>query len=197
MNINVILFRNFETLDVFGPIEIFGRLNCINISYYSLDGGIITNGDNVQILTKSLDNIDIGKEDTVLFVPGGMGTRVEVNNEKLIAYLREIGLASKYVLSVCTGSALLAKSGLLDGKEATSNKRAFEWIVSTNSLVKWNSNARWVVDGKFYTSSGVSAGMDMALGFVADVFGMSEAETIAFEIEYIWNKNKRNDFWAR
>lgn len=197
MNINVILFPNFETLDVFGPVEVLGRLDDVGIAYYSLNGGIIENSDNIQIVTQAISELQSDKANSVLFVPGGFGTRQEVLNTKLMQAIKEQGDTSKYVLSVCTGSALLAKSGLLDNKGATSNKRAFEWAMSTNSLVKWNSKARWVVDGKFYTSSGVSAGMDMALGFVADIFGIEEAKKIAFEIEYVWNNDKENDAWAR
>lgn len=82
-------------------------------------------------------------------------------------------------MSVCTGSALLAKTGMLDGKDATTNKRAYNWVIQQNSNIKWIKEARWVQDGNIYTSSGVSAGIDMALGFVADNFGIEKAEEIA------------------
>ena len=197
MNVNVILFSGFETLDVFGPVEVLGRLDNIVIAYYSLNGGIVENSDNVKIVTQPISELNSDTQNSILFVPGGIGTRKEVLNTRLMQAIREHGEASKYVLSVCTGSALLAKSGLLDRKEATSNKRAFEWVMSTNSTVKWKSKARWVVDGKFYTSSGVSAGIDMTLGFVFDIFGVEKAEKIASEIEYVWNSDKKNDAWAR
>lgn len=197
MNVNVILFPTFETLDVFGPVEIFGRLDSITIRYFSLMGGLISNDDAIQIMTEPISALQSDNAKSVLFVPGGMGTRKEVDNMVLMEAISYHGAHSKYVLSVCTGSALLAKAQLLSGKRATSNKRALEWAMSINESVKWLPKARWVVDGKFYTSSGVSAGMDMALGFVADVFGLKEAEKIAFEIEYVWNKNKDEDAWAR
>lgn len=105
-------------------------------------------------------------------------------------------MKSKYCLSVCTGSALLAKTGLLNNKKATSNKKAFEWVKSINANVLWIEKARWVVDQKYYTSSGVSAGIDMVLGFVAERFGMIEAKKIAENIEYIWNSDPNNDPFA-
>lgn len=98
-------------------------------------------------------------------------------------------------MSVCTGSALLAKVGLLDTKEAASNKLAFDWVTSQGVAVNWKRQARWVREGKYYTSSGVSAGMDMALGFVRDQFGQELAEQIARQAEYHWQDDlDRNDF---
>ena len=67
---------------------------------------------------------------------------------------------------MCTGSALLAKAGLLDGIRATTNKRAFAWARSQSDKVIWEKEARWVEDDKFFASSGVSAGMDMSLAVI-------------------------------
>jgi transcriptional regulator GlxA family with amidase domain len=135
-------------------------------------------------------------ETGVLFVPGGFGTRKEVENDPLIHALAKSARNATYVLTVCTGSALLAKSGALDLLRATSNKVAFDWVVQQSEKVKWIRKARWVQDGKFYTSSGVSAGIDMTLGFVSDTVGTEMAEKISKGIEYIWNKDKENDpFW--
>lgn len=75
-------------------------------------------------------------------------------------------------MTICTGSALLAKTGLLNDKYATSNKRSFERVKISFDQMKWTEKARWVVDGKYYTSSGVSAGIDMALVFISDIQGI-------------------------
>lgn len=131
-----------------------------------------------------------------LFIPGGAGTRALVDDVQTIDLLRELTLKSTYTLSVCTGSALLAKTGLLKNINATSNKKAWEWVGSIDEDVKWQKSARWCVDGKFYTSSGVSAGIDMSLGFVKDLYGEQKAEDIAKHIEYIWNKDSTNDPFA-
>lgn len=192
MEIAIIMFEDYETLDVFGPAEIFGRLvDKYTLKFYSLEGGVITNRHGVPIMTEKLETIKDSPK--ILFVPGGMGTRKEVHNVKLLNKIRELSLASDYVLSVCTGSALLAKSGLLDGKQATSNKRAFSWVSSQGENVDWDKKARWKIDGKYYTSSGVSAGMDMALGFLADRHGIEFARKVAKEIEYNWIEDKDND----
>ena len=192
MNVAILLFNNFETLDVFGPAEIFGILKeDYQVSFYSQSGGLVSNAHGVTILTKELTEIQNGVD--VLLIPGGYGTRPEVNNALLIDLIREISNASKYVLTVCTGTALLARTGLLDGKKATSNKRAFDWVMTQGPEVHWIRKARWVVDGKYYTSSGVSAGMDMTLGFLQDIHGEAYALEVASKIEYTWHRDKDED----
>lgn len=129
-------------------------------------------------------------------VPGGFGTRQLVDDLSFIADLKKVAEESKFCLTVCTGAALLAKTGLLDGRKATSNKFAFQWVESVNPAVEWQSHARWVVDGKYYSSSGVSAEIDMALGFVRDQYGEEKAKIIAERMEYIWNSDSSLDPFA-
>lgn len=192
MNIAVLLFDDFETLDVYGPVEVFGRLTDLyTIKFYSLDGGQIKNRHGVSALTEKLEYVPENLE--IFIVPGGLGTRKEVENKVLIDKIKEIATFSKFVLTVCTGSALLARTGLLDHKTATSNKRAFAWVVTNGANVNWNTKARWTIDDKYYTSSGVSAGIDMVLGFIRDRHGIAFARRIAFEIEYSWNEDKDKD----
>jgi len=192
MNVGVLLFDNFETLDVFGPVEILGRLKDLySIRFYSLSGGLIRNSHGISIVTEKLEPEHSNSE--IIIIPGGAGTRLGVNNALLIDTIRKISVSSNYVLTICTGSALLAKTGLLDGRKATSNKRAFDWVMTNGKDVNWIKHARWVVDGKYYTSSGVSAGMDMALGFLADRHGLEFVRKVAFEIEYNWTEESEDD----
>jgi putative intracellular protease/amidase len=93
----------------------------------------------------------------VLVVPGGIGTRREVNNPALLDWLRQRSAEAEVVSSVCTGAALLARAGLLDGRRATTNKLSFAWVVEQGPRVHWVRQARWVEDDRFVTSSGVSA----------------------------------------
>ena len=192
MKVAILLFEDFETLDVFGPVEILGRLkDHYQISFYSLSGGVVKNSHGVSIITENLEDIKNGVD--IFLIPGGFGTRKEVDNILLIDKIREISQLSKFVLTVCTGSALLSKTGLLDGKKATSNKRAFNWVITQGQKVNWIKKARWTVDDKYYTSSGVSAGMDMTLGFLNDIHGIEFARKVAFDIEYNWKENKEED----
>jgi putative intracellular protease/amidase len=193
MDINCLLFDNFETLDLFGPVEVLGKLEECRIRFFSMTGGAISNRDTVRILTEPVVAIE---NHDVLLIPGGGGTRTLVKDDAFIRNLKGLAEKARWCLTVCTGSALLAKTGLLDGLEATSNKRAFEWARTSGENVHWQPGARWVTDRNYYTSSGVSAGMDMSLGFVRDHFGEDRAQKIARIMEYLWNDDKHNDMFA-
>jgi putative intracellular protease/amidase len=181
MNINCLVFDDFETLDLFGPVEVFGKCNECYVKYYSINGGIITSNQNAQIITENINKIE---KNDVLLLPGGKGTRVLANDVNFINELKSIVEKTLWCLTVCTGSALLAKTGLLDNCEATSNKMSFEWVKANGENVKWKYKARWAVDKKYYTSSGISAGIDMSLGFICDQFGEEKAVEIAKIMEY-------------
>lgn len=192
---NIILFDGFETLDAFGPAEIIGKLpEAYRLGYFSMRGGIASSSQQIRVDTLPFSAMSAGG---VLLIPGGMGTRTLVHEAAFIDQLHAVALNAAFVLTVCTGSALLAQTGLLDGRSATSNKLAFDWVQSVGPGVNWVRQARWVVDGNLYTSSGVSAGMDMALGFISDAHGQNTARNIADRIEYIWNANKNYDPFAR
>lgn len=191
-NVAVLLFEDFETLDVFGPVEILGRLkDHYQVSFYSLMGGIIKNSHGVSIVTESIEDIKNGVD--IFLIPGGYGTRAAVANLALINIIKSISQLSKFVLTVCTGSALLAKTGLLDGRKATSNKRALGWVITQGARVNWIKKARWTKDENIYTSAGVSAGMDMTLGFLKDLHGIEFARQAAYEIEYDWVEDMEED----
>jgi putative intracellular protease/amidase len=193
MDINCLLFDDFETLDLFGPVEVLGGVKEYAIRYFSMEGGIIHSAHKVPVATEQANDMD---PSGILLVPGGRGTRGLVNDPVFISRLRDIAEKSMWCLTVCTGSGLIAKTGLLDGHSATSNKMAFEWAKSTGEKVNWLYRARWVADEKYYTSSGVSAGIDMSLGFLADRLGEEFAKTRAKSIEYEWSNDKNNDPFA-
>ncbi len=193
--VNIILFEEFETLDVFGPVEIFGCLpDIFKLNFISLNGKTVSSTQNVKVETNKYEKKN--DENTITFIPGGMGTREKINDKNLINFIKDIAIESEYIMSVCTGSALLAKTGLLDGKKATTNKRAFDWVVSQGKDVIWISKSRWVNDGNIFTSSGVSAGIDMTLGFISELLGKEKAKEISNKIEYKWNEDKAWDPFA-
>jgi putative intracellular protease/amidase len=191
---NIILFDGFETLDAFGPAEIIGKLpELYKQECFSAQGGLIVSSQNLRVDTRVLQEINKGG---VLLIPGGAGTRSLVEDGTFIQKIAELADSAEYVLTVCTGAALLAKTGFLDRKKATTNKNAFDWVCAQNTQVDWQKRARWTVDGNIYTSSGVSAGMDMILDFVARMHGEKLAKDTAQRIEYIWNFDKENDPFA-
>jgi transcriptional regulator GlxA family with amidase domain len=91
--------------------------------------------------------------------------------------------------SVCTGAALLAKAGLLDGKPAATNHGSFGWVAQHGPAVLWDSVSRWVDAGKYVTSAGVSAGTDMAFYLVARLAGRAVAEISVQTAEYNWHRD--------
>jgi putative intracellular protease/amidase len=193
--VGVLLFQNFETLDVYGPVEALGRnTDKFTIKFYSLNGGMIGNAHGVNVLSEKLEVANNGLD--IFIIPGAYGTRQEVNNEPLINLIKQIAEKSKFVLTVCTGAALLAKTGLLEHKNATTNKIAFDWVVTQSNLVNWIRKARWVVDGKYYTSAGVSAGIDMTLGFLGDIYGIDFARNIAKQMEFNWQEDRDFDLFS-
>jgi len=193
-NVNIVLFDDFTVLDAFGPAEVFGRLSKLyQVAYFSPCGGLVVGSANTAIETKKMSEIEARG---ILVLPGGFGTRPLVDNDEFIGTIKSIALASEWVLCVCTGSALLSKTGLLDGKNATSNKISWEWVVAQNAGVNWVKKARWVVDGKYYTSSGITAGIDMSLGFVSDRHGVETARKVSASLEHIWNEDNAFDPFA-
>jgi transcriptional regulator GlxA family with amidase domain len=196
--LGVVLFEGFELLDVFGPCEAYGIRDldgAFRLTTVAAEAGPIASAQGPSALAEfAFDNcppLDL------LLVPGGIGTRREVDNAAIIAWLRARAAHAELVTSVCTGAALLARAGLLDGLRATTNKRSFAWVVSQGPRVNWIKQARWVEDGKFATSSGVSAGIDMALAIIARLVGPDAAEKAATAMEYEWHRDAAWDPFAK
>ena len=194
--LGVVLFTDFELLDVFGPLEVFGHAkDFFRIVTVAEQPGPVASTQGPRAVA------DHGLDDCppldVLLVPGGMGTRREVDNARLIDWLAARARSAELVTSVCTGAALLARAGVLDGRRATSNKRAFQWVTAQGPAVTWVRQARWVDDGNVVTSSGVSAGIDMALYVVERLAGAEVREQLAVRMEYEWRADASHDPFAR
>ncbi|KAH8730456.1 DJ-1/PfpI family protein [Phaeosphaeriaceae sp. PMI808] len=131
----------------------------------------------------------------VLIVPGGGGTRQNMTEE--IAFVKELYPKLKYIISVCTGSSILARAGVLDGKNATTNKRSYKWVASTGPKVNWVPTARWVEDGNIWTSSGISAGIDIAYAWIGRVYGEAVAEYLSMSLEYNRETDSHHDPFSK
>lgn len=197
--IGVLLFDCFELLDVFGPLEMFGsKPERFEIHMVAECAGHIASAQGPKaVAEQSLSETD---QFDIIFVPGGKGTRVELDNEVVLGWLRAQAKDASYVLSVCTGSALLAKAGVLEDRErrvrATTNKMNFAWVAKQSEKVEWVKKARWVEDGPIFTSSGVSAGIDMTLAFIEKLLGQTVANDIANYAEYQRNLDADCDPFA-
>ena len=195
LTLAAVLFEEFELLDVFGPLEMFGLLpERFEIFLVAENGDIVTSAQGPKSVI-DYRFTDCPSFDIVL-VPGGRGTRREVENPVLLDWLQSQAQEAQYTTSVCTGSALLARAGLLDGRRATTNKAAFEWVASQGKKVDWQKQARWVEDDHFFTSSGVSAGIDMSLALIARIAGKETAEQVAALAEYEWHRDPNRDPFA-
>ncbi|MFL2672062.1 MAG: DJ-1/PfpI family protein [Prochlorococcaceae cyanobacterium] len=193
--LGVVLFEGFELLDVFGPLEMFGlAAEHFEIRLISETGGVVASRQGPKSVCD--DSFQSAPAIDLLLVPGGIGTRREVNNPVLLEWLNERTKQAELVASVCTGSALLAKAGVLDGLRATSNKLAFAWASAQSEKVQWQQQARWVEDGKVFSSSGVSAGIDMALAVIAKLVSEQAAEDAANFAEYTWQRDADCDPFA-
>ena len=193
--LGVVLFEGFELLDVFGPLEMFGlAADHFEIRLISESGGVVASRQGPKSVCD--DSFNTAPAIDVLLVPGGIGTRGEVNNPVMLNWLKERSQQAELVASVCTGSALLAKAGVLDGLRATSNKQAFAWASSQSEKVQWQQQARWVEDDKVFSSSGVSAGIDMALAVIAKLVSQQAAEEAASFAEYSWQRDANCDPFA-
>jgi putative intracellular protease/amidase len=190
-----LLFPNFELLDIYGPLEFFGNLGSgVTITMIAESPGEISSNQGpkgvAEVALAEVADLDL------LLVPGGWGTRALVQNAPFLQVLKSAAARAKLVASICTGSGVLAKAGILDGKKATSNKRAFDWAASQGPQVNWIRQARWVEDGNVFTSSGVTAGMDMTLGIIQRIFGRPKSLEIARGAEYTWHEDRNVDPFA-
>ncbi|WP_237202694.1 DJ-1/PfpI family protein [Rothia endophytica] len=174
--IAVILFDDFELLDVFGPVELLQFVSRYHLEFYAPTPGKVRSSQGIEVIAPhSLADLE-GAD--LLLVPGGKGTRALVNDQEFIKRLTLLGHASSTVASVCTGAALLARAGLLSGHKATTNKRDYHWVTSFGPDVLWQSSARWVQDRTRWTSSGISAGIDMTAALIGHFEGQEVLQEI-------------------
>lgn len=197
----ILLYPGFELLDTFGPAEMFISVppEMLRVVMVAEHAGEVTSG---SVASSQCPRVvaDYGFDDApkldILLVPGGVGTFEQLENETLLNWLAERSKEAEIVSSVCTGSVLLARAGILDGKKATTNKQFWDLSTSQAPDVNWIPKARWVEDGNVMTSSGVSAGIDMSLALIARVFGKDLADQIAAGTEYVWGNDPDNDPFA-
>jgi putative intracellular protease/amidase len=204
--IGIFVFDGFEPIDVFGFVEAFSIARFLGKTYpdkppypfeivligkeivktKSANGpSVMPDWDFAQALREPLD---------LLMVPGGIGTRPLVDGNpdavaKLMEWMHAMDKKVRIVASVCTGAAVLAKCGFLDGLPAATNHAAFGWVAGRGPLVLWDSVSRWVDAGKYVTSAGVSAGTDMGFYLVSRMAGRAVAEIAARAAEYDWHRD--------
>ena len=197
-----VVFPGFEMLDLFGPLEMFSALGKRHLEIHMVaeqpgpvPASLGADGPTGPAVVAT-HGFDTAQRFDLLLIPGGAGTRTEIDNPAMLDFLTARCATAELVATVCTGSALLAKTGVLDGHRATSNKQVFALATQQSAAVTWVEAARWVEDGRFVTSSGVTAGMDMSLAIIAKLYGEDSARKIARYTEYCWQENPDEDPFA-
>ena len=184
--IGILIFDDAEELDFVGPWEVF-----------TSTANLLNRGDRVVLIAETLRPVVCAKGLRVLpdysfgdaplldvvLVPGGMGTRREVENPVLIEWLRRAGERCTWVTSVCTGALLLHEAGFAKGKRVTTHW-AFADTLQARPEISVLTGTRYVRDGNLVTAAGVSAGIDMALWLVGQLHGSDCARTVQRMIEY-------------
>ena len=191
--VGIVLFEDIEVLDFCGPFEVFSA-TCLNeekrreepspfeVWLVAENPGPVTTTGNMKVLPHytfgNCPPLDI------LVVPGGWGTRKELNNPTMLEWLRERAAEVETLTSVCTGSMLLGFAGLLNGLHATTHWQSLNWMRDSFPEVTVEFQKHVVEDGRVVTSAGISAGIDMALKVVARHFGENTARAAARHMEY-------------
>ena len=193
-NLAILLFDDVEILDFCGPFEVFSVTNEINDNI-QLNIFTIAEHDS-PILTRNGLSVNpkytIGNspEPQILLVPGGQGSRKEMNNPLIISWLIKNFQKLELLLSVCTGSIILAKAGLLDGLMATTHHNVIDLLKEVAPNTEIISSKRFIDNGKVIVSAGISAGIDMSLYVVSKLFGEGIARKTATYMEYDWQPEK-------
>lgn len=215
LRVGILVFPDFEPLDVWGFVEAFSISRFIGTSYANApaypfeillithqrrDGAAVAEPAAVNSMNGPRVAPDLFRDDALLqafdllMIPGGQGVADILTGDAtqladLLAWIRAMDARVQLMTSVCTGAALLAQSGLLDGRPAATNHQAFGWVASYGPKVLWDNVSRWVDAGRYVTSAGVSAGTDMAWYLVSRLAGRAVAETAALAAEYDWHRD--------
>ena len=188
MNIGIYIYDNAEVLDFSGPFEVFSVANRLakniwNVFLVSETGYLVAARGNFLIQPHYA--ISTHPEIDVLVVVGGIHTE-EVKKENVINWVSRTSESAKIVASVCTGCFLLAEAGLLNGLTVTTHWEDIADLKSQYPHLIVLENQRWIHEGKYVTSGGISAGIDMSLFLVSELASEKLAEKTAKQMEYRW-----------
>ena len=180
MQIAVLLYDRFTALDAVGPYEILGRIPGAEVVFTAVRPGPVRSDLGSLALTADAALSEVTAPD-VLLVPGGPGTADLLADRAVLDWIRGVDAGTDWTTSVCSGSLLLAAAGLLTGRRATSHWIALEHLAALGAVP---APERVVVDGKYATAAGVSAGIDLALRLTGRIAGDETARAVQLVVEY-------------
>jgi len=179
--ISLLAYEGCQLLDVTGPAAVFGAANdgrdrpFYDVQIVSPDGGSVVTNCGVAVVSHPIG----GQPDTLLVAGGSRGLKAALAREDVLAWLRKAAPRAKRFGSVCTGAFMLAAAGLLDGKRVATHWASCERLADRFPALTVDADALYVVDGKVWTSAGVTTGIDMALALVEADLGAATANLIA------------------
>ena len=178
--VGIYVYDGMFSLDALGPFQVFKSAGLKTFLIAKKKGTITMSNGLTIAVNKSIDEVN---QLDVLLIPGGAtGTARQTIDTELLNWIQKIDQTSIYTTSVCTGAWILGATGLLQGKEATTH-----WYRAEEMLTKYGADfkqKRWVRDGKYWTSAGVTAGLDMALALVNHLFGKEYTQAVMLDLEY-------------
>ena len=191
-NVAIFIFDEVEVLDFAGPFEVFSvtsELNNyepFNVFTVAEKPGAITTVNGLSV-NPQYSFADCPRPD-ILILPGGVGSRAAANNARVLEWVKASFQQAEMVFSVCSGARILAKSGLLDGLEATTHHEVIEELRGLAPTAVIQENARFIDNGRIMTSAGISAGIDLSLHVVSKLLGEALARKTAHYMEYDWQE---------
>lgn len=177
--VNMILVKDMVQLDLTGPFEVLARVPGWTIELVGASLDPVRTDRGLTILPTVTR--EIAQQPSLFVVPGGTGIDEVMVDPHWVRFVRNQAKAAGHVFGICTGSLLLAAAGLLRGRRAGAHWQARDLLARFGAIP---SDERMVVDGKYYTSGGVTSGIDMALRLVGDLAGPETAQKIQLQIEY-------------
>ncbi len=196
----IFIFPDIELLDFCGPYEVFSvvRLDEDKRRVEPSPFNTIVISENLEIV-KTSGGIKVAADYTfdnhppldILVVPGGWGTRREIDNPAAIRWIKDQSAKVEYTTAVCTGAVLLGKAGLLAGKRATTHWKSLGWMKELFPGTVVEKDLHVIQDGNVITSAGISAGIDMALMVVKLYHGEAVARSTAKHMEYPYPEDFR------
>ena len=186
----ILIFDGVQIIDYTGPYEVFGQAG-MDVFTVAVNPEMITTAMNMKVTPHyTLENAPAAD---VLLIPGGGVTRTQ-EDPNVIKWIQERSKQAEYVVSVCNGAYILAKTGLLDGLTATTFYDLLDGLPAVAPKVKVVRDRRYVDNGKFITTAGISSGIDGSLYVVSKLLGKARAQMAALNMEYDW---KADSTYAR
>jgi putative intracellular protease/amidase len=180
VQIAILLYDRFTALDAIGPYEVLSRLDNAEVVFAAERPGPVRTDTGMLAITADAAIGELAHPDIVL-VPGGPGQEAQLDDGPAHEWLRHADEVTSWTTSVCTGSLILAAAGLLQGRRATSHWLALDRLAAFGARP---TGERVVIDGKYVTAAGVSAGIDMALDLSRRIAGTPAAQAIQLMLEY-------------